>query len=179
MSKLATVRLALTSNTSIRVVAVDEQNHFPYRAGFWTHMVDFVVAPNQGIYTAPELQTFMDNLVPGLEPTCVDQFHDWDTSMQFGKLYFDEDIGSEVIRREITMLETDFLPAGVVEDGKAVFEETKKIRRRTWVRLYPDQEIAMARGKHTYYIPRTDLLQFQRRGRKLGFIARIGQALAG
>ncbi|MDB5225535.1 MAG: hypothetical protein JWL87_487 [Candidatus Adlerbacteria bacterium] len=179
MSKLASVRAALQGNTNIQIVAVNELNHFPHRDGFWTHTVDFIVAPNQGIYTGPELQAFMDSLLPGLEATCVDRFHEWDTSMRFGKLYFDEDIGSETTRREITLFETDFLPVGVVQDGKAVFEETEKIQRRTWVSLYPDQEIAMARARYAYDIPRTDLLQFQRRGKKLGFVGRICRVITG
>jgi len=179
MSKLATVRAALQGNAGIQIVAAEESTHFPKPDGYWTHTVDFIVAPNCGIYAGAELQKFMEALIPGLHPTCVDQFHEWDTSLEFGKLYFDEDLGTDVIRHEITASESDFLPTGVVEGGKAFYEETRKIQRRTWVRLFPDQEIAMLRDKYCYNIPRTDLEMFKSRGRKLGFIGRIGNAIAG
>lgn len=162
MSKLATVRTALQNNVNIQIVAVEESTHFPHPDGYWSHKVDF-----------------MEALIPGLQPTCLDRFHDWDTSMEFGKLYFDEDLGHEVIRHELTLTESDFLPAGVVQDGKAFYEEKRKIQRRTWVRLYPDQEIAMSRNRFTYNIPRTDLESFKARGRKLGFVGRIGKAITG
>lgn len=179
MSKLATVRTALQCNANIQIVAVDESTHFPHPDGYWTHKVDFIVAPNRGIYTGKELQEFMEALIPGLQPTCLDQFHDRDTSMEFGKLYFDEDLGTEVIRHELTLNESDFLPAEVVENGKAIYEEQRKIQRRTWVRLYPDQEIAMSRDRYTYRMPRADLERFKARGRKLGFVGRIGKAITG
>ena len=177
MSKLSTVRTALQCNSDIQIVAVDESTHFPHPDGYWTHKVDFIVAPNHGIYTGKELQDFMETLIPALQPTCLDRFHEWDTSMEFGKLYFDEDLGTEVIKHEITLAESDFLPPDVVENGKAVYEETRRIQRRTWVRLYPDQEIARARDRFTYRIPKTDLESFKRRGRKLGFVCRINNAI--
>lgn len=179
MSKLATIRTSLQSNVNIQIVAVDEATHFPNTIGSWTHTVNFIVAPNQGLYTSKELQHFMEKLIPALQPTCVDSFSEGPISMMLGKLYFDEDLGTEIIRREITLSEFDFLPAGAVENGKTVHEETRKIRRRTWVRLYPDQEIATAHKRYEFNIPKTDLSSFKARGRRLGFIGCISKAIAG
>lgn len=177
MSKLDTIRTALQNDSRMQIVSAIEHTFFPNPNGYWTHTVDFVVAPNRGLYTATELQAFMTSLVPGLTPTTSDRFSDWDTSLEFGKLYFDEDIGKEIIRHEITLTEFDFLPAGVVENGRAVLEEERRIRRRTWVRLYPDIEIAMLAEKYSFQIPRTDLNAFKQRSRKIGFIKRIGDVL--
>lgn len=183
MTKLATVRAALQGNSTIQIVSVEELTYFPVPHGYrMTHTVDFVVAPTTGIYTAGELESLMMLLVPGLKPTMTDPFKDYDTLMCFGKLYFDEDIGKESIRREITLAETDFLPSGVVEDGKVIIEESKNLQRRTWVRLYPDVKIAMAAKKDRRYefeIPRTDLNQFSGRGRKVRFVKSIKRAIAG
>ncbi len=179
MSKLAIVRAALQGNTNMQIVAVEESKHFPKPDGYWSHKVDFIVAPNRGIYTETMLQSCMESLIPGLRPTSVDRFRMWDTSMDFGKLYFDEELGTETIRHELTLTESDFLPPGALDNGKAVYEETRKISRRTWVRLYPDRAIAMFRRQYTYSIPIADLESFKTRGRKLGLVGRLGKALIG
>ncbi len=177
MSKLAIVRSSLQVNTNIQIVAVDERTYFPEPHGYWTHTVDFIVAPNTGIYAAPKLQEFMLALMPALPPTSVDKFYDWDTTMELGKLYFDEDLGKETITHNLVLTESDFLPMGSVEDGKTCFERERKIQRRTWVRVYPDVEIAMLHQKYEYRVPRTDLKVSQSRGKKQGFIGRIGNMI--
>lgn len=176
MSKLDTVRAALQSNVNVQIVAAEERVYFPHPHSYWTHTVDFVVAPNRGIYAAAELQAFMESIIPGLQPTSIDQFHNFDTSMDLGKLYFDEDLGTETIRHELTLTEWDFLPDGIVNDGKVICEEERKIRRRTWVRLYPDQEVAMLRHQFPHSIPVAELRRFKARGRKVGFMGSIGRA---
>ena len=177
MSKLATVRSALQNDHRLQIVSASEQTHFPHPHLGWTHKVNFVVAPTTGIYTDKELQKFMLSLVPGLAPTTSDRFMGWDTRLELGRLYFDENIGSEVIRHEITLNESDFLPADVVENGQADFEETRALRRRIWVRPYPDIEIAMVAEKYEFSMPQADLNGFRSKGRRLGFISRIGDVL--
>lgn len=161
MSKLQIVKQALESNPNVVIVNVDEQNYLPDRNGYFSHTLDYWVAPRRALYTAPELQTFMTGLIPNLVSTQMDSFHQYDkeSDLSFGVLYFDEKIGEErtITRRVITLDEKDLLRTmerytpksdeTVTRDvlsGKQTIE--KDVRedylRRTWVRLFPSQEIA-------------------------------------
>lgn len=158
MSKLAQVRKALEGNPNISIVGAPERNYLPDRSGFFSHTVDFHVAPKSGIYTAEELQALMMSLVPGLGPTCKDDFREWDDGMEFGKLYFDEQIGTEDISRTINLTVDDAAAEGFV-DGQQIVEKTLPVERRTWVRLFPDAQIASAalKGENVYRISKDDL----------------------
>lgn len=176
MSKLTQVRKVLQENLNVVIVGALERNYLPDRSGLWSRTVDFHVAPKTGgVYTAEELQTLMISLVPELEPTYKDDFHKWSRVMQFGKLYFDEDIGAEVIRREITLTDEDmFLFDGFV-DGRRVIECTEKVRQRTRVRLFPNARIAAAALEGEYAderISKSDLAKHRR------IFARLAGALS-
>ena len=146
MSKLAHVRKALESNPKIKIVGAPEKNYLPERddSGNWSHTVDFHVAPKTGgVYTAEGLQALMMSLVPGLEPTwkldfCEGRSHE----MTFGTLFFDEEIGTKAVRRKIVLTDEDMFSSDGFVDGKLVIECTNKILRRTWVRLFPNAQIA-------------------------------------
>ncbi len=142
MSKLAIVRQALETNPEVVIVTVQERNYLPDRDGYWSHTMDFFVAPTKGIYTADGLQDFMMGLIPDLKPTCTDRFWQGSESLEFGKLYFDEKIGNEQITRICTLADQELLNASGFMDGKRKIEETEDYQRRTWVRLFPDQKIA-------------------------------------
>lgn len=175
MSKLTHVRKALQENPSITIVGTKEQNCLPGRNGFWSHTVDFHVAPKiGGVYTIKELQTLMMSLVPGLEPTCKDDFCERDREMEFGKLYFDEDIGTEAIRHEVVLSDEDMFSSSGFVDGRRIIELTKKVQRRTWVRLFPNTQIAAAalKGENEYQIPKNELAKYR------GFVARLANALS-
>lgn len=174
MSKLTHVRNALHGNPNIVIVGAPEQNYLPGRDGFWSHTVNFHVAPKTGgVYTAKELQTLIMSLIPGLEPTQQDGFREWGGEMEFGKLYFDEDIGDEAVRHEIILTDEELFSSGGFVDGKRIIERTQKVRRRTWVRLFPNAQIAAAalKGKNEYRIPTSELSQYR------GAMARLASAL--
>lgn len=145
--KLAKVKRALNSNNDVVIVNVEEKIHLPERDGFWSHTVDFWVAPKKGLYTADELQNFMIKLIPDLEPSSKDDFREDPYRITFGKLYFDEKIGEERVttKRVITLTDEKLFDlAGGFPDGKKTIEtnEVFDYKRRIWVRLYPNEKFA-------------------------------------
>lgn len=164
MSKLSQVKKALLGNPEIIVIATKEINYLPGENGFFSHTVDFFVAPKVGtLSTAEELQTLMMSLVPEIKPTSVDNFDDrGDDKMSLGKLYFDEYIGTRNI--EIVLTDEDMFSIKGCFDGK--IEQSTKIERRVWVRLYPNIQAAKSaeRGIDQYSISKKKL-----RPRKQGF----------
>ena len=149
MSKLTVVREALESNPDVVIVDVIEQNYFPGKVGWWSHTIDYRVAPKTGLYTADELQAFMLGLVPDLEPTTKDPFQSYLKQLDFGKLYFDETIGATV-QGTLTLTDEEFLGdkdlvdrLGLV-DGKTTIDKnvTEEYERRTFVKLYPNEAVA-------------------------------------
>lgn len=163
MSKLTHVQKTLQGNPNITIVGAPERNYLPNVDGYWSQTADFYVAPKTGgVYTAKELQSFMMSLVPGLAPTCKDDFHESESAVSFGKLYFDEDIGTEAVRREIVLTDPDLFASAGFVDGKRIIERTQEIRRRTWVRLFPNVPIAAAalRGENEYSISKSDLSKY-------------------
>ena len=174
MSKLTHVRKALQDNPNITIVGALERNYLPGRNGYWNHTVDFYVAPKTGgVYTDKELQALMMSLVPGLEPTDKDNFREWDREMEFGRLYFDEDIGTEAVRHEIVLTDEDMFSFGGFVDGKRIIERTEKVQRRTWVSLFPNGQIATAalEGENRFQISKNELLKYH------GIVARLISAL--
>lgn len=170
MSKLTHVRKALQDNPNITIVGVREQNYLPGGSGGWSHTVDFYVAPKMsGVYTAKGLQALMMSLVPGLEPTCRDDFHEWDREMEFGKLYFDENIGTKAIRHEIVLTDEDMFSSEGFVGGKRVIERTEQVQRRTWVRLFPNVHIATAalKGENDFSISKSELAKHRGIGARL------------
>ncbi len=148
MSMLTQVRKALQENPDITIVGAPELNYLPgrqIRYCYCSHTIDFHVAPKTGgVYTAKELQALMMSLVPGLEPILKDDFREGSREMEFGKLYFDEDIGTEAVRHEITLTDEDMFSSDGFVDGKRVIEYTEKIHRRARDRLFPNTQIAAA-----------------------------------
>jgi hypothetical protein len=80
-----------------------------------------------------------------------------------GKLYYDEVIGEEVVTRSAKIGDEEILevlrkghPILTVE-GAAIQTHTYKMQRRTWVRLFPNVEMAKAAletGENSYHIPK-------------------------
>jgi len=161
-SKTSHVQEALKANKDIEIVEIQESNYLPGKNGF-SHTFDIYVAPKQGIYDAEKLQALMEALVPDLEPTMSDRFWESDSQMSFGKLYFDETIGTEHTRREITLTDAGLQSTEGFVEGKKVIESTQDLRRRTWVRLYPNVQIAAfaVDGQDQWSIDKKDLIKYQ------------------
>lgn len=160
MNKLIQVTKVLESNPDIVIVGVPERNFHPSVDGGWSHTVDFHVAPiSGGEYTAKRLQELIMSLVPKLQYTTKDDFRESDSELAFGKLYFDEVIGSANIRTEITLTDQSLFQSDGFVDGKQVLEKTHDLKRRVWVRLFPDISIAhlALAGVNEYSISKKDL----------------------
>jgi hypothetical protein len=144
MSKLSIVRQALETNPEVIIVSSEEINYLPDRNGFFCHTMDYWVAPKNGLYTAEELQAFMMRLVPNLEPTCKDDFLQYEKSgnLELGKLYFDEDVGQEKVTRVCTLTDEQLLNVSGFVKGQRTIEETRSYERRTWVRPFPNEAFA-------------------------------------
>lgn len=122
----------------VEILETDQLDSDWAPASHWTQTSDIIVAPKKGIYDAEGLQEFMAGLVPdGVEPTCRDEFWAAGRTINFGKLYFDEEIGKS---RQTTELElTDPSLAGYkgYEGGKRTLNRDEQLMRRTWVSVYP------------------------------------------
>jgi hypothetical protein len=117
------------------------------------HRVQFYVAPVNGLYTARKLQSFMQNLVPELKPSEINDFSQGtyrfpENFLEIGSLNFRESYGREKVRmhraREITddVFANDFN----FKNGKKTAEEERDLDydRLVQIRVYPNQEIGRA-----------------------------------
>ena len=157
MSKLSIVRQSLEANPNVVIVKVDDQKYFPNADGFWSHKVDYIVAPRRGLYTADELQPFMMSLVPdGLAHSSVNHFSQYPKKLIFGTLYFDEKVGEE--ERILTLTDEELFDADIegFTDGKITVKQD--LQRRTWVRPYPNEAFArdVIEGRLEYRKYKTD-----------------------
>ena len=78
-------------------------------------------------------------------PTMRDDFHGGDHHMGFGKLYFDEPVGTTTTTgtRTVTITDADVPhPAGFTNGEVVDTTSTKMLMRRTLVRVYPDRVCA-------------------------------------
>lgn len=115
MDKLSHVRNALENNPNITIVGIKEENP---QSDFINNTFDIFVAPKSGtIDSIEKLQKLLESLVPNLETTMMDDFGEieYGTIIEIGVLYFDE----------------------VIETSN------RTIKRRTWVKLYPNIKMAL------------------------------------
>jgi hypothetical protein len=122
----------------------------------------------------------MDGLVPELKPTCVDRFggpYGRDGSLELGKLYFDEVIGTATLHATVNLSSADLsvVRSGALAQNWTTAEELA-LQQRTWVRLFPNEGHALdaARGNNQWSIPAREL------GKKAGgyVVAELYQAPA-
>lgn len=182
MSMLNAVKKDLFANAGVGIVDIRIINHIPERNNYWSETVNITVAPNKGIYESAKLQELMLQLTPKVECTDKDSFYESEGYLSFGKLYFDEDIGIEkkYVRREIVITDEDLLKKnfeGFV-DGKCVVEKNDNnipLQRRTWVRLYPNVQVALVAvhtGKFMCSIDKAKLSKYK--GRLARMLTRLG-----
>jgi len=64
--------------------------------------------------------------------------------------------------------------SGGFVDGKLIIKLTVTVQRRTWVRLFPNAQIAAAalEGENEYQIPKNELAKYR------GIVARLASALS-
>ena len=145
MSLFQTVQEALSKNQTVTVIDTIVRTYLPYKVGYFSQTVDIFVASKKDIFSAEKLQALMLELVPGVEPTQKDDFHEYDGALTFGKLYFDEKIGEATTLTEHTITDPDLIKDGVAgyTNGKYSAFKAEDLNRRTWVRLFPNKRTAL------------------------------------
>ena len=134
----------LEARPDVDVIAIRPRGYAILSTDTWSDWVDLLVAPTTGIYSVKGLQDFMLGLTT-IVPTMRDDFHGGDHHMGFGKLYFDEPVGTTTTTGTQTVTITDAdvpHPAGFTNGEVVDTTSTKMLMRRTLVRVYPDQTCA-------------------------------------
>lgn len=137
----------LSANPKVYVAGqVHEYHPSAPEYGYHSETVNIVVAPTSPLFTAAELNNFMYGLFPTIEFTSRDEAVDQGGDIRVGKLYFDEQIGTQhqVIITTIKSDEPDTLSRADKSVGTTREEVTRKLMRRTWVTIYPDPITANA-----------------------------------
>lgn len=117
----------------------------------WTETVDILVAPVSPIYDPDKLNVFMDGLITGIQLSARDEAHDYmDGGIHFGMLYFDEDLGmnNEKIISHVTAFEPEALLRAGIKIGRTTRDREERLRRRTWVRVYPDSVVCQIAAQY-------------------------------
>lgn len=163
IEKMQIVVDALRSNPDVVVVGGFERNYLqtgrqPLPNG-WSRTLDIYTHPKKPMYNADELNDFMFNLVPELEPSCSDRFRDWGGELELGKLYYDESIGKVAITA-VVELKNNFstVSSGILAPRWQV-DHIQELNQRTWVRIFPDAGhlVDAAEGHNEYRIPKSEL----------------------
>ncbi len=164
-SKLAQIRKVLKNNPSVIIFAVQENNNLlktdPRRFHYGVH---FYVAPKIPLYTVDELQAFMLSLVPEITASYTDNFSELSEDfLEFGSLQFNENNGTETVRREFTFVDESIVSDSRFVGGKIVVEETNEVWWCTFVNVFPNIEIAseVLSGQFSGGILHTELLKYQ------------------
>ena len=141
-TKIELVREKLQANSEVFVAG--EIHEYDARAqGFssFTETVDIIISPVKPLFDVDELNTFMDSLFDEKEVSSRDAARTYqEDGMELGKLYFNEVIGSVRTESVITVetTEPETLQRAGRETGKFERVIEDDLRRRTWVRVYPD-----------------------------------------
>lgn len=166
--KMQVVIDSLRNNPDIVVVGGFERNYlqsgnWPCPDGFWSRTLDIYTHPVKPMYDGEELNEFMFGLVPEIKPTCSDRFRGGkgrkENGLELGKLYYDESIGTAVLRATLQLKEgLSVVRAGVLEPEWNA-GQTLDLKQRTWVRVFPDEGhlLDAAEGHNEYRIPRDEL----------------------
>lgn len=151
------IKESLKSNPDVVIVqhysALGSTWYFPNNMQAEQHS-QFVVAPKNGLYTVEELQKFMIDLLPDLEPTEVERFYIDNRhikSMILGSLCFTEEIGKEITQTKFVVSNKELAEI----KGHRNREETREkvIVDATFVYVYPNKEFATGyntKGKRLY-----------------------------
>lgn len=154
MSKLKTIEDSLKSNPEVVVVRRDEDNLLPgtVYTGAWSHLVRFYIYPKSGLYTAHELQEFMEGLVPSLKSSTINCFSEGrervpEYFLSLGSVWYDEKIGEEMVHtnRVITITDEYLFNTDGFNDRKKIIdtEKTINLQRRICLHVYPNEDIAL------------------------------------
>lgn len=151
MTKLAQIKAILEAHPNISIVATRDNNHLPKKSAYWSHVVEFFIAPApNGVYIAEELREILCSLFPDIPPTMLWGAEQSGSMFNYGTLVFDEVIGKKTWRTTFELTDETLFSANGFTDGKLENVQTEEVSRRTFVHLFPDQDLAKDafRGKN-------------------------------
>ena len=176
MSRLSAIRKSLQDNPEVVIVNIEQYGNINKVLGYTgndvlTHEVKLTVAPRTGLYTAKELQGFMNGLIlniPGkiyasgefrepLNP--VGEYSDFGFSLKnqnlgylhLGYVQYAERVGSEQrtveVKRIINIAVNDLVDNSGLINNPRVERKTQETfqqdyLRRIWISPFPNREIA-------------------------------------
>jgi hypothetical protein len=143
-TKLEIVRHEVQQNPAVFYAGEVSKYHI---GGGWTQGVDMIVAPVTPEFDADKLNEFMFGMVKSVKPTQDDIFRSYSGNLSLGKLYYDEEIGLIVREVNTTVIAYDLeamQAARIVLNPVNPSTEREQLRRRTWLRVYPDITSATA-----------------------------------
>ncbi len=158
VEKMQTVVDSLRSNPDVVVVGGHEVNYlssgeWPSPSGYWSRTLDIYTHPVKPLYRADDLNDFMFDLVPELEPTTSDKFYDGTGELSLGKLYYDEVIGTAALSATVWLNEDISIVRNRILTPEWRTTRSIDLRQRTWVRVFPDAghlaNAAEGRNKHS------------------------------
>lgn len=125
----------------------------------WSHLLDIYTHPKMPIYDAEDLNDLMFGLVPNLKPDNSRSFAEYKLGLDLGYTYYDEIIGKVALGATVAIDEDNSLVRSGFLGAKWHDSNTRDLRRRTLVRLFPDQGhlLDAAEGRNKMWIPRSDL----------------------
>jgi hypothetical protein len=142
MNKLETITNFLEERREIKndfYTFREEEIYYPNRGvGGWTHTLNCLISPKEGIYSAPELQEFMLSFIPPtLIPEHIKNFSLYDNKLELGVLNFYELIGGE--EKVISTLTDEYILQKLGFDIEKPRVETRNhnYNRRIWLSFYP------------------------------------------
>ncbi|HIH10727.1 TPA: hypothetical protein HA241_00895 [Candidatus Woesearchaeota archaeon] len=148
MTSPVCIRDEFESNPAVVVVNVNHYFHSVSRPDTYgnniLHSVEFNIAPKRGLYTAGELQGFMEELITDFIPTSTINFKVQDNYLYFGQLCFSEQPVVEYQDKQTVvdgLSDRLFLPvyADLLMYGQVVLDASL-YHRRTLVRLFPSRK---------------------------------------
>jgi len=141
MSNLVIIERALQSNPKIIYGKTQDDVNLPERSDP-AYFVGLWVAPKDGLWTPEDLNEFMGGLVTGLEPTEKAEFAQHPDYLSLGAMHYDQEIGSETVTRDIRIDVPELQNLDRMVDGKLRLTEKITLIDRTWIDIFPSEEIA-------------------------------------
>ncbi|MEK7558999.1 MAG: hypothetical protein AAB521_01700 [Patescibacteria group bacterium] len=141
-TKIDTVRELLKANPDVHLAGeLHKYDSYAPQRGYFTEFVSIIVSPKNPEFDVDRLNSFMKNLIAEVDSTSIDRARNRiDGGIDLGRLYYDEIIGT--LRTDKTEVIETTEPETVELAGRKVGElkttDLRDIKRRTWVRIYPD-----------------------------------------
>jgi len=157
-TKLERIRKELHNNSKIIVREESREETPKLEVATTVQTVNFHVAPKTPIADAKTLQEMMMKLITGVQPDGANEFNDAGYFLEFGLLFFKEEVGTQILKGELSgeFISTD---EGIkIERGphKKIIDTKIPLKREIFVRMYPTISLMEEEFPRTA-VPKTEL----------------------